>query len=212
LINVHSGLTAPSAGTVRYAGRSIHTLPAHRIARLGVARTFQNIRLFPAMTCLENVLAGQHLVAGRPLHTRLFWPEAARREEDGLRRDAREILTRVGLEGCAGVPASSLSYGERRRLEVARALASSPRLLLLDEPVAGMRGGETESVAALIRSLASERITVLLIEHNLDFVMGLCSRITVLNFGRTVATGTAEDISRNPQVIEAYLGAGDDDA
>ncbi len=206
LINVLSGLMPPTGGTVQYRGRTIHLMRAHEVAALGVARTFQNIRLFPGLTCLENVLAGQHLVARRPVLGTLLGLRSARQEQQTLMAQARNTLSRVGLSDRADSLAQSLSYGERRRLEIARALASNPRLLLLDEPVAGMRAAEAEQVSELIRSLAGEGITVLLIEHNMGFVMGLCSRITVLNFGRTVTTGTPAEVGRHPEVIEAYLG------
>jgi len=206
LINVLSGIIAPSSGEVFFRDRPVHTLPAHQLAALGFARTFQNIRLFPAMTCLDNVLAGQHLVAPRPYFPRLFCLPSARQEEKELRRQAMACLVRVGIEFKAHFQARALSYGERRRLEIARALASRPSLLLLDEPVAGMRRKEVQEVGDLIRSLAAEGMTVLLIEHNMSFVMGLCSTITVLNFGRTLITGTPDQVSHHPEVMEAYLG------
>jgi ABC-type branched-subunit amino acid transport system ATPase component len=207
LINVLSGIIAPSSGEVLFDDRPVQALPAHQLAARGVARTFQNIRLFPAMTCLENVIAGQHLVASRPYFPRLFCLPSAGREEKELRRQAMDCLQRVGIEARAHFPAKGLSYGERRRLEIARALASRPRLLLLDEPVAGMRQKEVQQVGELIQSLAVEGMTILLIEHNMSFVMRLCSRITVLNFGRTLITGSPEQVARHPDVIEAYLGA-----
>ncbi len=206
LINVLSSIIAPTSGEVFFDDRPVHTLPAHELAARGMARTFQNIRLFPAMTCLENVIAGQHLVAPRPFFPRLFCLPSARREEKEYRRQAMACLARVGIEAKARFQAKALSYGERRRLEMARALASRPRLLLLDEPVAGMRRKEVQEVGGLIRSLAEEGMTILLIEHNMSFVMGLCSRITVLNFGCTLITGDPEQVSHHPEVIEAYLG------
>lgn len=207
LINVLSGITKPMNGRVLFEESPIQMLPPHKVAALGVARTFQNIRLFPAMTCLENVIAGQHLVAKRPLLPRLLGLPSARREEHTFTERAMHCLERAGIVERAGTPASALSYGERRRLEIARALASNPRLLLLDEPVAGMRRAGIEQIGELIRTLASEGVTVLLIEHNMAFVMGLCSTITVLNFGSTLVTGSPQEVGRHPQVIEAYLGA-----
>lgn len=207
LINVLSGIIAPSSGEVFYDDTMVQALPAYKLAAKGIARTFQNIRLFPAMSCLENVMAGQHLVAPRPYFPRLLCLPSARRQEKEYRRQAMGCLARVGLEARANLPAKALSYGERRRLEIARALASRPRLLLLDEPVAGMRQNGVQQVGSLIRSLAVEGMTILLIEHNMSFVMGLCSTITVLNFGRTLITGTPAQVSRHPEVIEAYLGA-----
>lgn len=209
LINILSGVLAPSAGEVVYQDRALHRFPAYRVAAMGVARTFQNIRLFPTMTCLENVQAGQHLTARRPLLPRLLRLPSAAREDRQLEERARGTLARVGLDGKAYHLARSLSYGERRRLEIARALALNPSLLLLDEPVAGMRRGEAAEVANLIRSLAREGMTVLLIEHNMAFVMNLCSRITVLNFGRVITTGSPEEVRGHREVVEAYLGSGE---
>jgi ABC-type branched-subunit amino acid transport system ATPase component len=206
LINVLSGIIAPSSGEVLLDDSPVHTLPAYKLAARGVARTFQNIRLFPVMTCLENVIAGQYLVAPRPYFPRLFCLPSARCEEKEHREQAMSCLARVGIEARAHFPAKALSYGERRRLEVARALASRPRLLLLDEPVAGMRRKGVQQVGSLIQSLVMEGMTILLIEHNMSFVMELCSRITVLNFGRTLITGSPDQVSHHPEVIEAYLG------
>jgi ABC-type branched-subunit amino acid transport system ATPase component len=206
LINILSGIIAPNSGQVFFDGTPVHALPAHRLAARGVARTFQNIRLFPTMTCLENVIAGQHLVAPRPFLPRLFCLPSARREESRYGQQAMECLHHVGIADRAHFPAKALSYGERRRLEIARALASRPRLLLLDEPVAGMRKKGVQQVKSLIQSLAAEGMTILLSEHNMSFVMGLCSKITVLNFGRILITGSPEQVSRCPEVIEAYLG------
>jgi ABC-type branched-subunit amino acid transport system ATPase component len=206
LINILSGIIAPSSGQVFFDGAPVHTLPAHRLAARGVARTFQNIRLFPTMTCLENVIAGQHLIAPRPFLPRLFCLPSARREESRYAQQAMECLHHVGIADRAHFPAKALSYGERRRLEIARALASRPRLLLLDEPVAGMRQKGVQQINSLVQSLAAEGMTILLIEHNMSFVMGLCSKITVLNFGRILITGSPEQVSHCPEVIEAYLG------
>lgn len=206
LINVLSGIIAPTSGEVHFLGKPIQDLSAHRVSALGMARTFQNIRLFPAMTCLENVIAGQHLTARRALLPRLLCLPSSRREEKAYREEAVAMLDRVGLGRRADAQAGSLSYGERRRLEIARALASHPRMLLLDEPVAGMRQRGLRQLSGLIRSLSEEGITVFLIEHNMAFVMQLCSRITVLNFGQVITTGSPEDVASHPQVIEAYLG------
>ena len=212
LINVLSGIFPPSSGEVLFNDRPVHGLPAHRLAASGIARTFQNIRLFPAMTCLENVIAGQHLVASRPYLPRLLCLPSARRQEKAYRQQAMECLARVGIESRAHFPAKALSYGERRRLEIARALASRPRLLLLDEPVAGMRRQGVDRVGRLVESLAAEGMSILLIEHNMAFVMGLCAKISVLNFGRTLISGSPDEVSRHPEVIEAYLGESENHA
>ena len=206
LINVASGLTGPDSGRLLLDGAPIHRFPPYRIAALGVARTFQNIRLFSNLTCLENVIAGQHLRVGRALVPRLLRLPSARLEERQGMQDAMGCLSRVGIENRALVPAGSLSYGERRRLEIARALALRPRLLLLDEPIAGMRQREIEEMESLFRSLVQAGVTILLIEHNMPFIMRLCSRITVLHFGQTLTTGTPEEVAVHPEVIEAYLG------
>ena len=209
LINVVSGLTGPDSGRLLLEGKPIHRLPSYRIAALGIARTFQNIRLFSSMTCLENVIAGQHLREGRALVPRLLRLPSARLEERQSREEAMACLSRVGIENRAEALASSLSYGERRRLEIARAMAFEPRLLLLDEPIAGMRGREIEEMENLFRSLVEAGVTILLIEHNMPFIMRLCSKITVLHFGQAVTTGTPEEVARHPEVIEAYLGIED---
>jgi ABC-type branched-subunit amino acid transport system ATPase component len=206
LINVVSGLTGPDSGRLLLDGVAIHRLPPYRIAALGVARTFQNIRLFSNLTCLENVIAGQHLRVGRALVPRLLRLPSARLEERQGMQDARGCLSRVGIENRALVQAGSLSYGERRRLEIARALALRPRLLLLDEPIAGMRQREIDEMEGLFRSLVQAGVTILLIEHNMPFIMRLCSKITVLHFGQMLTTGTPEEVAVHPEVIEAYLG------
>jgi ABC-type branched-subunit amino acid transport system ATPase component len=183
-------------------------LAVHQMAAIGIARTFQNIRLFPHMTCVENVQAGQHLTSRRALLPRLFCLPSARREDRRLYEQALQTLARVGLDDKAHFQSRNLSYGERRRLEIARALSLKPSLLLLDEPVAGMRQGEATVVADLLRSLCREGMTILLIEHNMSFVMSLCSRITVLDFGKVLTTGSPTEVRTCHEVIEAYLGAG----
>ncbi len=208
LINILSGLLPPSAGRMSYKEYDLHRLAVHQMAGIGIARTFQNIRLFPHLSCLQNVQAGQHLTSKRSLFPRLFQLPSARREDRQLHERAMEMLRRVGLDQKANYQSRNLSYGERRRLEIARALSLNPSLLLLDEPVAGMRQGETTVVAELLRSLCNEGITILLIEHNMSFVMGLCSRITVLDFGKVLCTGTPAEVRSSREVIEAYLGTG----
>jgi len=206
LVNLISGLTPPDSGRLTLDSRPIHGLPPYRIAALGVARTFQNIRLFSNMTCLENVMAGQHLMARRALFPRLLHLPSARLDELKSREEAFACLSRAGIEDKALMLAGSLSYGERRKLEIARAIALGPRLLLLDEPIAGMRQREIQEMEFLFRSLVESGITIILIEHNMPFVMRLCSRITVLQFGQTITTGTPDEVARHPDVIEAYLG------
>ena len=208
LVNILGGLLPPSAGRMSYKSYDLHRLAVHQMAAIGIARTFQNIRLFPHLSCLENVQAGQHLTSRRALLPRLLQLPSARQEDRRLHEGAMEMLSRVGLDQKANYQSRNLSYGERRRLEIARALSLKPNLLLLDEPVAGMRQGEATVVAELLRSLCHEGVTILLIEHNMSFVMRLCSRITVLDFGRMLFTGTPAEVRGSREVIEAYLGAG----
>jgi branched-chain amino acid transport system ATP-binding protein len=204
LFNVVTGFLRPSAGTIRLHGQDItHCGPA-QITRLGVGRTFQNIRLFPQMTVLENVLVGQHCRAPGGL-LRAF-PNRTRREK-ALREEAEELLALVGLEAFLDRPASSLPFGAQRLLELARALATRPRLLLLDEPGAGMSREETDRMCGYILGIRDLGVTVLLIEHDMNMVMRLSDRVTVLNFGRKIAEGSPAEIRDNESVREAYLGS-----
>ena len=206
LFNLISGVVPPSAGQVCFGGQDVTRLPAHRRARLGLTRTFQNIRVFAAMSVLENVLTGMHprLNAGLlAVVTRGF---GFRREERGAVARAREMLELVGLAQHADRPAGALSYGDQRRLEIARAMAPGPRLLLLDEPAAGMNPAETAALAVLVRRLRALGATILLVEHDMGFVMGLAEDVTVLNFGRRIFAGPPAAVRAEPAVIEAYLG------
>jgi branched-chain amino acid transport system ATP-binding protein len=207
LINLISGLLAPTAGAIDLGGRPIAGLPPHRIAGLGVARTFQNIRLFPELTARDNVLVGQHLRRSPSLLARMLLLRSAREEDRAARQRAVALLTRVGLPGRVDEEARHLSYGEQRRVEIARALASEPSLLLLDEPTAGMNPVEVKGVAQLIRQVAAEGHSVLLVEHNVRLVMDVCDRITVLNFGKVIAEGAPAAVAADPEVITAYLGS-----
>ncbi|MGD9890442.1 MAG: ABC transporter ATP-binding protein [Dehalococcoidia bacterium] len=206
-LNLISGLMRPSAGTIDVHGTRIDRLPPHRIAAMGVRRTFQNLRLFPQMSALENLLVGLHTVTRASLGQRLLFAPATRREETATRDRAVLVLDRVGLGRRVHQQARNLPYGEQRRLEIARALVSDPRLLLLDEPTAGMNPAEVDEVAALIRSIAAERRTILLVEHNMPLVMSICDRITVLDFGRVIAEGSPAEVSTDDAVIAAYLGS-----
>jgi ABC-type branched-subunit amino acid transport system ATPase component len=207
VINLVSGLLAPTAGSIALQGRAIEGLAPHRIAALGVARTFQNIRLFPDLSARDNVLVGQHLRRSPSLAARLLLLPSARAEERQARERAAALLERVGLSDRVREKARNLSYGEQRRVEIARALASEPRLLLLDEPTAGMNPVEVQAMAELIRRVAAEGHSVLLVEHNVRLVMGACDRITVLNFGRVIAEGKPAEVAADPAVIAAYLGS-----
>jgi branched-chain amino acid transport system ATP-binding protein len=201
LVNVITGFYAASSGTIRLGERDVTGEAAHHRARLGMARTFQNIRLFRRMSVLENVLVATKAHATRPF--RSLFGGGARLHLD----QAMALLARMGLADKADAPAGALAYGEARRLEIARALAGDPQLLLLDEPAAGMNDRETEDLAAHIRSLRSSVPAIVVIEHDMGFLRGLCDRMAVLDYGRKIADGTVEEVLRNPKVVQAYLGA-----
>jgi len=205
--NMIAGLYRPNAGTIKFGGRDITGLKPHTIARLGIARTFQSIRIFANMSVLENVLIGMHgHLTADPLRIVLGSPAVAA-EETEAHEEARKLLDFVGLTDRDNEMAKNLPYGDQRRLEIARALAVRPRLLLLDEPAAGMNPEEARRLMEFIRRLRKElRLTVLLIEHQMRVVMGVADRITVLDHGEKIAEGAPEEIVRNPRVIEAYLG------
>ena len=207
LFNVISGLTAASSGSVRWRGASLDGLSSHRIARLGIARTFQNLRLFSSLSCLDNVLVGMHQHGRQPPLAALLQTQSFRRREAQLHQQALELLALFQLEAAAQQNAASLSYGDRRRLEMARALASRPQLLLLDEPAAGMNPAEKDELRELIRRIRDQfKLTVLIIEHHVPLMLGLCDRLAVLNFGQRISLGNPDQVRRDPAVIEAYLG------
>ena len=205
LFNVISGVCKPAAGTVHYRGRDLTGLPGDRVARLGIARTFQNLKIFRRLTVLDNVLGAQTGSAGVSFLQAAFPHPSLER---GRRSRALEILERVGLADRRGVLAQELPLGEQRRLELARAMAREPELMLLDEPAGGMTPGETDAMADLIARVAAGGPTILLIEHKMGMVMALCRRIAVLNFGRKIAEGTPAEIQRDGAAVEAYLGPG----
>ncbi len=206
LFNLISGLVTPSAGTIWFGGVDVTRLPPDRRAALGMGRTFQNIRVFGSMTVLENVLTGLHTCDATGLFGVVLRLPGFRRAERAAVSRARAALDLVGLADMAELRAGALSYGDQRRLEIARAMAPEPRLLLLDEPAAGMNPAETVALGALVRRLGSFGATVLLVEHDMGFVMGISDAVTVFNFGRRIFEGPPDVVRREPAVIEAYLG------
>ncbi|HXV50407.1 MAG TPA: ABC transporter ATP-binding protein [Candidatus Binatia bacterium] len=207
VFNLITGMLTPSSGAIEFDGRRVDGVAPYQIARQGVARTFQNIRLFKEMTLLENVLVALGDNPGFSLWSFLLPVRSRRRTEAEERERARDFLSRVGLAEQADRFAGALSYGEQRRLEIARALATVPKLLLLDEPAAGMNSAEKLLLAEEITKLSISGLSILIIEHDMRFIMGLCREITVLNFGRVIADGTPDEIRGNAAVIEAYLGS-----
>ena len=210
VFNLITGLLAPTGGSIEFDGASLIGRRPHQITRAGLGRTFQNIRIFKEMTLLENVVVGMHAHLDYGVSGWLLSLPGFRAQERRAREKAHELLSWVGLAAKAGDIADNLSYGDQRKLELARALATEPKLLLLDEPVAGMNTGEKVELMGVIGAIARRGYTVFMIEHDMRFVMGLCQRIAVLNFGRIIAEGTPDEIRNDPAVIEAYLGREDD--
>lgn len=207
VFNCISGFYQPTGGEVYFQNRAMHRLPGYRIAQAGMVRTFQNVRLFKEMTVIENLLVAQHMHAERNLLKGLFKTPGYRRSEKALMQHAGDWLERVGLLEFANREAGNLAYGQQRRLEIARCMVARPRLLMLDEPAAGLNPNETRDLDDLIVSLTrDEGISVLLIEHDMSLVMGISDHIYVVNQGQPLADGSPEDIRRNDAVIKAYLG------
>ena len=206
VFNLTTGLLPTTGGTIRFEGRDLAGLKPHQITRGGIARTFQNIRIFKEMSLLENVMVGMHAKLRYGPFGLLAASGLFRSEERRARDRARELLSWVKLDHKGDDVADNLSYGDQRKLELARALATDPKLLLLDEPVAGMNSTEKTDLMHEIRNISSRGYTIFMIEHDMRFVMGLCQRIAVLNFGRIIAEGTPDEIKTNPKVQEAYLG------
>ncbi|MGO4256232.1 ABC transporter ATP-binding protein [Marmoricola sp. RAF53] len=210
--NVMTGVYKPTSGEARFSGKPLTGMKRFEITQLGIARTFQNIRLFKSMTVLENVKVGFDARSRSGLLSALFRTPAMRREEAEADRRAHELLKFVGVNGRADDLAANLSYGDQRRLEIARAMATGPKLLCLDEPAAGFNPAEKAKLMDLIRKVRDQGYTVLLIEHDMRLVMGVTDRIVVLEFGRKIAEGSPAEIRDNPAVIAAYLGVDEDDA
>jgi branched-chain amino acid transport system ATP-binding protein len=206
--NVITGLYTPDTGSFTLNGNPYVPTEVHKVAEAGIARTFQNIRLFGAMSAIENVMVGRHVRTKAGVFSSVFRTSSMKQEEKAIRDRAMELLEYVGIAKYAQFPSKNLSYGDQRRLEIARALATDPHLLALDEPAAGMNATEKVQLRQLLEHISKDGKTILLIEHDVKLVMGLCNRVTVLDYGKPIAVGSPTEVQSNPAVVEAYLGAG----
>ncbi len=211
VFNVITGVYRADGGSIEFDGKPITNLKQHVIAAMGVGRTFQNIRLFQPMSALENVVSGQHSRSHAGVLSSIFRTPAQRREEQKVYEVAERCLAQMGLSAQSDTTAGSLAHGDQRRLEIARALALEPRLLVLDEPAAGLNPNETEELIGLVRAIRDSGITVLLIEHDMGLVMEIADHVTVLDNGRKIGEGTPTEVQGNERVIEAYLGVDEED-
>ncbi|HWI50483.1 MAG TPA: ABC transporter ATP-binding protein [Rummeliibacillus sp.] len=211
MFNLITNIFSPTSGEITFNEENITGIKPHKITEKGICRTYQNIRLFTQMSALENVMVGGHCRSRSGVMRGVFRTKLQRKEEQELKQKAEGLLELVGLKEFKDVLAENLAYGQQRRLEIARALASDPKLLLLDEPAAGMNEKETDSLFDLIKKVQARGITVLIIEHDMPLIMKICDRITVLNFGKKLAEGTPIEIQNNEAVIEAYLGKEEED-
>jgi branched-chain amino acid transport system ATP-binding protein len=209
-LNCITGVLHPAGGKVVLAGRDVTGLAAHRFARLGLVRTFQNLRIFTRMNVLENIMVGLHGTTGREFLSAMLRLPGFRTQESTMRERAWESLERFGLDGVAYRPAGQLSYGDQKRLELARAMVSNPRLVLLDEPVAGLNPAETEMVGRLILEIRGQGVGVVLVEHDMSLVMRVSDKVVVLSGGRKISDGTPSEIQSDPEVVSTYLGGGEE--